>query len=216
MIRAVILDFDGVVLESVEVKTEAFRELFSFAPDHAEAIVQFHKENGGMSRYDKFDYFYKNILGVPLTSEKKQELADKFSDIVFKKILAVPFVPGAYEFLQKYSGSVSLFVVSATPENELREILRQRDLTRFFQGVYGAPREKTDCIREIISKLGVPASDILFVGDALNDFAAARAAGIPFVGRIAPGEKNVFYGRSGIVKVVTDLSEFSGFLEGLS
>ena len=216
MIRAVILDFDGVVLESVEVKTEAFRELFSFAPDHAEAIVQFHKENGGMSRYDKFDYFYKNILGVPLTSEKKQELADKFSDIVFKKILAVPFVPGAYEFLQKYSGSVSLFVVSATPENELREILRQRDLTRSFQGVYGAPREKTDCIREIISKLGVPYLISFLSGTHSTILLQPGLPEVPFVGRIAPGEKNVFYGRSGIVKVVTDLSEFSGFLEGLS
>lgn len=42
----IILDFDGVILESVEVKTEAFRRLFSFAPGHVEEIVNFHRENG--------------------------------------------------------------------------------------------------------------------------------------------------------------------------
>jgi beta-phosphoglucomutase-like phosphatase (HAD superfamily) len=54
MIETIIFDFDGVILESVTVKTEAFRELFSSEPDCPDEIVEFHKRNGGMSRYDKF------------------------------------------------------------------------------------------------------------------------------------------------------------------
>ena len=62
MISIIILDFDGVILESVSVKTEAFRTLFSFAPEYVEEIVKFHKDNGGMSRFDKFRYIFDHIL----------------------------------------------------------------------------------------------------------------------------------------------------------
>ena len=81
----IIFDFDGVILESVSVKTEAFRKLFSFAPEHIDEIIQYHKDNGGMSRYDKFRYIYKSILREDLTQQKFEELSEKFADIVFNE-----------------------------------------------------------------------------------------------------------------------------------
>ena len=89
MISTIILDFDGVILESVSVKTEAFRELFSFEPDHVDEIVEFHKRNGGMSRFDKFRYIYSSILYRDLTDDQFRKLSDRFADIVFKKILRI-------------------------------------------------------------------------------------------------------------------------------
>jgi beta-phosphoglucomutase-like phosphatase (HAD superfamily) len=47
-----ILDFDGVIVESIPLKTVAFQKIFSFAPpEHLDEIIAFHLENGGMSRY---------------------------------------------------------------------------------------------------------------------------------------------------------------------
>jgi beta-phosphoglucomutase-like phosphatase (HAD superfamily) len=66
----IILDFDGVILESVSIKTEAFRSLFSFAPEHVDRIVQFHKDNGGMSRFDKFWHIYNTILHDDLSEQQ--------------------------------------------------------------------------------------------------------------------------------------------------
>ena len=60
--KAIIFDFDGVIAESVDVKTEAFKELFKAYPDKVKAIADFHIDNGGMSRFDKFRHIYKNIL----------------------------------------------------------------------------------------------------------------------------------------------------------
>ena len=61
-----ILDFDGVIVESIPLKTVAFRKIFSFAPpEHLDEIIAFHLENGGMSRYDKFRHIYANILPNP-------------------------------------------------------------------------------------------------------------------------------------------------------
>ena len=61
-IDAIFFDFDGVILESVDIKGWAFGKLFESYPEHVDEIVAFHFANGGMSRFDKFRYIYKNIL----------------------------------------------------------------------------------------------------------------------------------------------------------
>ncbi len=71
MLTTLILDFDGVIVESLPLKAAAFKKVFSFAPEHLDEIIAFHLENGGMSRYDKFRYIYANILGEPLTPSEK-------------------------------------------------------------------------------------------------------------------------------------------------
>jgi len=216
MISIIILDFDGVILESVSVKTEAFRTLFSFAPEYVEEIVQFHKDNGGMSRFDKFRYIYDLILKRELDPATFTALSEKFSALVFQGVVNAPFVPGAREFLERWSAKIPLYIVSATPEPELKEIVQKRNLTLFFRNVYGAPRKKAECISEIHITSGVPLSDILFVGDALNDLAAAQSSGVKFIGRVAAEEMNVFRNCHGVEKVILDLHELSEFLEEIA
>jgi beta-phosphoglucomutase-like phosphatase (HAD superfamily) len=141
-IKFIILDFDGVILESVSVKTEAFRTLFSFTPQHEDEIIQYHKENGGMSRYDKFRFIYKNILKEDLTQKKFEELSEKFAAIVLKEVMKAPLVPGAQEFLETYHSKIPIYVVSATPEDELCQIIQKRGLAHYFRRMFGAPRKK--------------------------------------------------------------------------
>ena len=215
MFRLLILDFDGVILESVSVKTEAFRTLFSTEPDHVDEIVAFHIKNGGMSRFDKFRHIYDNILKRELDPETFERLSEKFAALVFQAVINVPFVPGAEKFLNRWTETIPLYIVSATPETELTEIVRARALTRYFRKVYGAPRKKADCIREILTESGTAGSEALFVGDALNDLAAAQAAGVKFVGRVAEGGPDIFGHCTGVEKVVTDLAGLSGYLEEL-
>jgi beta-phosphoglucomutase len=213
MISTIILDFDGVILESVSVKTGAFRTLFSFVPEHVEEIVQFHKDNGGMSRYDKFRYIYKNIIGQELTQQKFNELSDSFSRIVSNAIINAPFVPGAHEFLEIYYLKSSLYVVSATPEEELIQIIQKRGMSHYFRKVFGAPRKKTECITEILKLTGSPPESVIFVGDAKNDFEAAQVAGVHFIGRIKTGDENRFAGLTGIDAVIPDLHELAQYVE---
>ena len=214
MIATLILDFDGVILESVEVKTRAFRELFSFRPDHVDEIVEYHKKNTGVSRFDKFRYIYREILKQPLTDEQFTRLSDRYADLVIDGVVASPFVPGGREFLERYSGAVPLFVVSASPQAELVSIIRKRGLSSCFRRVYGAPTRKEDAIREIIALTGSAPAQTLFVGDAVNDLVAARECGIRFVGRQPPEDPDRFTGEEGVEQVVRDLSGFSRYLEG--
>ena len=55
MIKAIIFDFDGVIAESVNVKTEAFASLYEpYGKDVVNKVEQHHLANGGVSRFEKF------------------------------------------------------------------------------------------------------------------------------------------------------------------
>jgi len=213
MISTIILDFDGVILESVSVKTEAFREIFSSEPNHLEEIIDFHIRNGGMSRFDKFRHIYNVILKEDLTQKKFEELSEKFSSIVFKKLIKAPFVPGAQEFLKTYHAKIPLYIVSATPEEELIQIIQKRELSHYFRKVFGAPQKKSECISEIIKITGYPPRSVIFVGDAKNDFDAAQVTGVRFIGRIEKERENLFGGLTGIDTIIPDLWGLSRYIE---
>lgn len=204
MLKLIILDFDGVIVESANIKTEAFRKLFSDYPEHVNAIVEYHKKHVGVSRYEKFSYIFENILKRPLSEEKMAELSKRFSALVVEEIKACPPVPGALEFLEKYSKRVKLFIASSTPEEELRYLVKARGLQKYFRGMYGAPSKKSEIAWRIMEEEGVGKEEALFVGDSAEDYAGAEKAGIPFLGRVANLADCPF---SNGVKTIRDLNE---------
>jgi HAD superfamily hydrolase (TIGR01549 family) len=186
MIEAILFDFDGVLVESSEIKTEAFRQLFSAYPEKAHEIVTYHKRNMGISRYVKFRYFFENILGKELSREQEIELGERFSQIVLKKIETAPFVPGAIDFLNAHYRKTPLFIVSGTPHEELHYIVKKRGISHYFQEIHGTPRKKPEIILDILSRHSWHPSNAVFVGDAESDLEAANQTAVSFVARISP------------------------------
>jgi phosphoglycolate phosphatase-like HAD superfamily hydrolase len=185
MIKSVIFDFDGVLVESAEVKTEAFARLFSNYPDKVHEIVEYHKRNMGISRYVKFRYFYENILNKELSNDEEIGLGERFSQIVLEKILKAPFVGGALDFLDKYHKKISLFIASGTPDEELHFITKKRGISHYFKEIHGAPRKKSEIIIDILSRYSLHPSEVIFVGDAETDLKAAMESGISFIARVS-------------------------------
>ncbi len=189
MIKAVIFDFDGVIVESVDIKTAAFRELFSKeGEDAAKKIVDYHLDNAGVSRYEKFRYIYREILKRDLKEDEFGELCRRFASLVMKSVVGAPYVKGAYPFLKNNAEKYKFFVVSATPQDEIEEIIEERGISGFFTAVYGAPTGKRDAVKYILSKEAIEPSSVIYVGDALSDYEAARDNNINFVARIHKNE----------------------------
>ena len=211
-LRLIIFDFDGVIAESIAMKAEAFRETFSFVPKHQDEIVQYHLDNGGMSRFAKFRHIYKEMLHEELTSEQEEWLGERYAGIVREKMFSIPLVPGALELLNDLKGRIPLYVVSATPGEEMLEIADRRGLAGYFDGIYGSPRSKADCIREILSTNGVSPEETLFIGDAPQDHEAALKTGVRFIARVAPGDQDRFSGKPGVERIVSDLHEIREFV----
>jgi phosphoglycolate phosphatase-like HAD superfamily hydrolase len=182
---AVIFDFDGVLVESVNVKTEAFAALYGeYGEDVVRQVVEHHREHGGVSRYEKFRHYHSTFLGIELSEDEVEELAQRFSSLAEERVNAAPYVEGALEVLERYYPSIPLFVASGTPETELLRIVEKRGMHKFFRGVYGSPMRKADIIRRILNEHGFSAAKSIMVGDAMTDYLAAKETDVQFVGRL--------------------------------
>lgn len=184
MIKAIIFDFDGVLVESLDIKEIAFARLFEAEGETVvRSVVEFHRANGGVSRYDKFRYYYRELLKRELSEGRFQELCLQFYELVLEEVIKCPYVSGAREFLDTHARAMPCFVASATPEHELREIINRRDIVHYFKKVYGAPKSKADAVAEILADECLSAGEVLYVGDAIADYEAAIANGVHFVAR---------------------------------
>jgi phosphoglycolate phosphatase-like HAD superfamily hydrolase len=192
--QAIIFDFDGVIAESGDIKTQAFAALYRpYGPEIVNEVVKYHTQNGGLSRYNKFRYFQQQLLNrPPLTPEEEHVLDRRFSELVVEAVIAADAVPGANELIRQQYSRIPLFVASGTPETELRIIVERRDLNRYFKQVRGAPKLKETLIAEILTDHALNPEYVLMIGDAMADYAGAQANGTAFLGRVRPGDINPF------------------------
>lgn len=213
MIKAVIFDFDGVIVDSADIKTEAFAQLFRAYPYRLTKIVDYHIKNSGISRYVKFRYIYENILGKNIDKKEEIALGEEFSRIVFEKVICAPLVPGAKDFFDANRGRRLFFIASGTPEEELRDIINTKGLTNYFKEVLGSPKTKVDIIYHILNKYHFCLNEIVYVGDADSDRIAAEKAGIYFIERkknIDPSVNDNF-----VIKDLSNLDEILITIEKL-
>ena len=181
--RAVLFDFDGVILESNSARTEGFRRLFEGHPASAvEALVRYHEENGGLSRYHKIEYFFREILKRDVSPAERDRHAARFSALVKQTVIDSPYVPGAREFVRR-KHPFSMHLVSGSDQGELRDICGRLGISASFAGIFGSPTPKIRNIADILSANGYQAARTVLVGDSHNDLEAARANEVLFIAR---------------------------------
>lgn len=192
--QAIIFDFDGVLVESGDIKTQAFADLYqSYGETVVNKVVRYHSLNGGLSRYQKFRHFQQHLLKMPpLTQDEEQELDRRFSKLVVEAVIASKPVPGANELVYKEATRIPLFIVSGTPEIELNTIVTRRGLEPYFTEVRGSPKSKQTLIAEILSTHGFTPTRVLMIGDALIDYQSARTNNVAFLGRVRTEDKSPF------------------------
>jgi phosphoglycolate phosphatase-like HAD superfamily hydrolase len=196
-VKLIFWDFDGVIKDSVEVKTEAFFKLFEpFGSEVAEKVCEHHEAHGGMSRFDKLP-IYLQWAGLETNPSTVSEYCEQFSQRVLQGVIDAPWVVGVERHLRSHSHQQTFVLVSATPQDELEHILNELDLTKCFAEVYGAPIPKQDAIGETLLTRGLDARDCLMIGDAQADLEAAVANQVPFVLRRHSSNIKVFAGYTG-------------------
>jgi phosphoglycolate phosphatase-like HAD superfamily hydrolase len=189
---AIAFDFDGVLVESVDVKTRAFGALYAeYGPEIEQQVTAYHLAHAGISRYIKFKHYHEQLLGIPYTDAIGAQLSTRFSRLVVDAVVNAPYVTGAREFLDKFHQRLPLFVASGTPEEELREIAQRRGMQHYFRSLHGSPATKADILNGIIQRHHLSPARVLMVGDAVADLDGARAAKTAFIGR-ASGDVDPF------------------------
>tara|TARA_Y100000768_G_scaffold387668_1_gene379718 strand:- start:3489 stop:4142 length:654 start_codon:yes stop_codon:yes gene_type:complete len=186
MIKAFIFDFDGVIVESLKIKSDAFYEIYQrFGLEVAKKVVDHHESNGGMSRFKKFKIYHNEFLGKAILDDEILELSKIFSNLVVQKVASANYVKGVIDFLQNISeNNFKIFISTATPQIEINNILNLREINHFFDDVFGSPSEKTNHLLKIIDTYDFKASEMIFFGDSKSDMLAAQNVNTNFVLRL--------------------------------
>jgi len=181
--KVIIFDFDGVLVESNDIKTAAFEHVFSRFPGHQEEMMAFHREQVSASRFIKFDRLLA-LAGKSGDINLRAELAEEFSSYVAAKIIQCPWVEGAEDLLAWLENRIPLYLASVTPEAELEGILKGRGLEKRFRKIYGCPPwKKPDAVRDVLARESIQPELAVLIGDSAGDQRAAEETGIRFIAR---------------------------------
>lgn len=208
-LKLLIFDCDGVILESVDAKTRAYgRVAAEYGQEAQDKLVAYHILHGGVSRVEKFHWFFEEVLQrAPLEGENRK-LLDLFEEYCLDEVTHAQLVPGILDVLKHWHGKVPMFVASGTPHLELKNVIKAQGLSEYFTNIYGTPPGKTDLLRGILAETGIHPSDAVMVGDSSTDQYAAEAVKCLFYGR---GE----YFRHSGYPWHKDLTVLNGYLEEL-
>ncbi len=178
--RSVILDCDGVILDSNDIKTDAFRSAMAgYDENQIQIFEEFHRKNGGVSRFHKVEYFLREIVGNHSELEYERILS-LFKQSLQKQLQNAPFTRGAVSFLEYCQDYAPLYVVSGGYQEELREIFAYKKVDHYFQDILGSPVTKPEHFEDLLNNRGV-LKPALFVGDSANDHQVAAEYGVDFI-----------------------------------
>ncbi|MBO4301686.1 MAG: HAD family hydrolase [Desulfovibrio sp.] len=182
-LQCLVFDCDGVILDSVPVKTRAFARVAEpFGEEARDRLLMYHKVHGGVSRYKKFAWLYEEVLGRDITPEESCRLGDLFASYVKDELKHCALIPGIQDVLDTWHEKLPLFVCSGTPQEELVSVLKLRGLDGYFVGIHGSPPAKAELLVSIVRDRKLDPADVLMVGDAPTDRDAAEHAGTQFFG----------------------------------
>ncbi len=189
-----IFDFDGVILDSLETKTEAFYQMYlPYSKEIALKVKKYHLQNGGVSRFEKFKYWHKKYLGTLLNENEILKLSNNFSKLVLQNVINSDEVNGAFNFIKKYSSKYNFFIITGTPQNEINIIIEKIKLQNYFKEVLGSPKNKIEWCNYLLNKFDLVSSETIFLGDALSDYEAAKHNDFHFALRSTSYNKDLFF-----------------------
>lgn len=198
-IKNIFFDFDGVLAESVNVKTQAFHDLYlPYGKEIAEKVVAHHRANGGVSRFEKFKIYHKDFLGETIDESKVEDLARQFSSLVVQGVVDSPEIDGAMAFLKKYHGKIKYWIITGTPTEEMKKIATRRGMIKYFEELCGSPTKKPVWTEYLLDKYNLKREETLFLGDAKSDYNASVHSKLYFALRDYHENKQIFANYTGI------------------
>ena len=134
VIRNILWDFDGVIVDSASIRIDGFRAIFRDHPEpRVEQLLDYHAANGGISRYAKIRYFYEELLGQPVSEDTVQAMATEFSDIMRERMTDPSIlIPETVAYLERGFKNYRFHIVTGSDEKEAQFLCGRLGIDSFF------------------------------------------------------------------------------------
>jgi phosphoglycolate phosphatase-like HAD superfamily hydrolase len=178
--KYVLFDCDGVLMDSNRLKTQAFGLVADyFSPKHSKELMDYHSSRGGISRNEKFLYFFETILGQTNFQEDYEHALELYNQTVVQGLIEANLLPGVEALLDSCRDKVRI-VLSGGNQEELHHVFQVRDLAERFRYIWGSPINKQEHLARAFEE-GILETPAVFFGDSRYDYQAAQEFGLDFV-----------------------------------
>ena len=195
MIKAILMDFNGVIIDDEPVQLQVYRELL--AEDGVEMTDEDYHASLGMDDRTFVAAAYKR-KGRTAPGEKVDEIVSakfaKWKEIVGEKL---PFFDGIEGFVEKMSRDFSLGIVSMADRQEIDFVLEKSGMAKYFSTIVSAADvsnckpdpecfrigfRRLDAARTSEGHLPMTHGECLVIEDSPPGVLAARNADLPALG----------------------------------
>ncbi|MEM9363419.1 MAG: HAD hydrolase-like protein [Bacteroidota bacterium] len=184
MIKTILWDFDGVILNSMPIRDLGFEEIFKdYDRENVEKLLDFHRQNGGLSRYVKIKFFFQEVLDREISEEGIVKIASEFSRIMRKELVNQKYlIEETVGFIKDNSNNFNFHIVSGSDEHELKFLCQKLGLESYFISVHGSPTPKVTLVANLLDRYSYSNFETCLIGDSINDFEASKENMISFYG----------------------------------
>ncbi len=188
MIKAVLFDLDGVLVDSIEAWFKLFNKTLKHFSKKEMTMKEFlDKVWGGPIERDAQKFFGKSVDDI------KKFYFDNFND--FKKDLKL--FPHAKEILEKLRGrGLKVGLVTNTPKKQAYKLLGYLKLKKYFNTIVAGDEVENgkpapDIILEACKRLEVKPKDAVIVGDTPMDILSCKNANCTSIGFKTDGDERI-------------------------
>jgi beta-phosphoglucomutase-like phosphatase (HAD superfamily) len=174
---ALVLDLDGVVLQTTLLKARVMCGLFADRIDLKPTIERWVLERAGVPRREKLAGLFTEVLGLPPDPARLEAWLVRYGHALEDALIAAPLVDGVDTFLAH--SRLPCYVSSSAPDDEVRAQLARRGLLGRFDATFGGSTPKAEALAAIAR---THPTGIVFFGDSTGDLDAARETHTAFVG----------------------------------
>lgn len=181
MIKAVLIDLDGLLINSEELYLEANK--IYFKDFDFEFTQDLHKQGTGK----KFELWIKTVIADSIINKSGEEILKERNKIFFNLVREkLELMPGAEGFLKMVKDNFKTSLVTSSKKNYVNLVFEVLDIKKYFDliitgetVVYGKP--DPECYLEAAKSLEVSSNECVVVEDAPNGIIAGKNANMKVI-----------------------------------
>jgi len=207
LIKAVIFDFDGLIIDTESPSYHAFR-----------SVYQEYGVELPLSTYAKcvgttFDHFnpYTYLSEQVGRHIEADLIKSKFNPIYAEMVSTITLRPGVEKYLEAAKErNLKIGLASSSPISWIRPYLTKYDLAGYFDSVCTADnvskvKPDPELYLLALQNLGIAGNEAISFEDSLNGFTAAKAAGLHCV--VVPNEITAHFDFQGCDLLIPSMDE---------
>ena len=202
MLKAIIFDMDGVIVNSEPLHRKAYFDMFEeFNLDVSNGLYESFTGKSTSAICKELC----EIFDLSISHEKLMFSKRKHFKTIFDNDPEFQMIDGALSLIKNYFfNNLTLILASSASMTNINRVFKKFDLDKFFKAkISGADLKESKPSPEIFIKAaklsGFNKSECIVIEDSTNGIIAAKSAGIYCIGFNSPNSKNQIYDKADLV-----------------